>query len=42
MRNGVPVRTLVVPRAGELEVVETVLPPLPDGRFLGRTLFTGL
>lgn len=42
MSGGVPVRTLVVPRAGELEVVESVLPPLPDGRFLGETLFTGL
>jgi threonine dehydrogenase-like Zn-dependent dehydrogenase len=42
MRTTVPVRTLVVPRAGELETVATVLPPLPDGRFLGQTLFTGL
>jgi threonine dehydrogenase-like Zn-dependent dehydrogenase len=42
MRTTVPVRTLVVPRAGVLEIVETVLPPLADGRFLGHTLFTGL
>jgi threonine dehydrogenase-like Zn-dependent dehydrogenase len=42
MRSTVPVRTLVVPRAGELEIVETDLPPLPAGRFLGQTLFTGL
>jgi len=42
MSTAVPVRTLVVPRAGELEIVAAVLPPLPDGRFLGRTLFTGL
>jgi NADPH:quinone reductase-like Zn-dependent oxidoreductase len=42
MTTTVPVRTLVVPRAGELEIAETVLPPLPEGRFLGRTLFTGL
>ena len=42
MSGGVTVRTLVVPRAGELEVVESVLPPLPDGRFLGETVFSGL
>jgi threonine dehydrogenase-like Zn-dependent dehydrogenase len=37
-----PVRTLVVPRAGELDVVETTLPPLPGGQFHAQTLFTGL
>ena len=42
MSSGTPVRTLVVPRAGELEIVESVLPPLPDGRFLGETVFSGL
>lgn len=36
------VRTLVVPRAGELAVVETPEPPLPEGRFRAETLFTGL
>ena len=42
MTTGVPVRTLVVPRAGELAIVESVLPPLPEGRFLGETVFSGL
>jgi threonine dehydrogenase-like Zn-dependent dehydrogenase len=42
MSSGVPVRTLVVPRAGELEIVESVLPPLADGRFLGETVFSGV
>ena len=37
-----PVRTLVVPRAGELEIRETEEPDLPDGRFRAQTLFTGL
>ena len=36
------VRTLVVPRAGELAVVETPEPPLADGRFRAQTLFSGL
>ena len=36
------VRTLVVPRAGELAVAETPEPPLADGRFRAETLFTGL
>jgi len=36
------VRTLVVPRAGELEIVETPEPALADGRFRAQTLFTGL
>jgi threonine dehydrogenase-like Zn-dependent dehydrogenase len=37
-----PVRTLVVPRPGELTIEETALPPLPDGQFRAQTLFTGL
>ncbi|RBY81079.1 zinc-binding alcohol dehydrogenase [Blastococcus sp. TF02-09] len=37
-----PVRTLVVPRAGQLEVEESLLPPLPEGRFLGETLVSGV
>jgi threonine dehydrogenase-like Zn-dependent dehydrogenase len=37
-----PVRTLVVPRAGVLEIAEEPEPPLVDGRFRGETLFTGL
>jgi NADPH:quinone reductase-like Zn-dependent oxidoreductase len=36
------VRTLVVPRPGELEIRETDEPELPDGRFRAQTLFTGL
>jgi threonine dehydrogenase-like Zn-dependent dehydrogenase len=36
------VRTLVVPRAGELDVAETPEPPLADGLFRAETLFTGL
>ena len=36
------VRTLVVPRAGELEITETPEPALADGRFRAETLFTGL
>jgi threonine dehydrogenase-like Zn-dependent dehydrogenase len=36
------IRTLVVPRAGELAVVETPEPELADGRFRAETLFTGL
>jgi threonine dehydrogenase-like Zn-dependent dehydrogenase len=36
------IRTLVVPRAGELTIVETPEPPLADGRFRAETLFTGL
>jgi NADPH:quinone reductase-like Zn-dependent oxidoreductase len=42
MTAALRVRTLVVPRAGELDFVETTLPPLPDGRFRARTLYTGL
>ncbi len=37
-----PVRTLVVPRAGELEIRESDEPELADGRFRAQTLFTGL
>jgi threonine dehydrogenase-like Zn-dependent dehydrogenase len=37
-----PVRTLVVPRRGELEIAESALPPLPDGQFLAETLFSGV
>jgi threonine dehydrogenase-like Zn-dependent dehydrogenase len=37
-----PVRTLVVPRPGVLQIEETEEPELPDGRFRARTLFTGL
>jgi threonine dehydrogenase-like Zn-dependent dehydrogenase len=33
---------MVVPRAGELEIVETPEPELAAGRFRGATLFTGL
>ncbi|SFL89028.1 zinc-dependent alcohol dehydrogenase [Geodermatophilus ruber] len=36
------VRTLVVPRPGELDVVETEEPALAEGRFRAATLFTGL
>ena len=36
------VRTLVVPRAGELEIAETPEPPLAEGRFRAETLYTGL
>jgi threonine dehydrogenase-like Zn-dependent dehydrogenase len=36
------VRTLVVPRAGELEIRETAEPDLADGRFRAQTLFSGL
>jgi len=36
------IRTLVVPRAGELEITETPEPPLADGRFRAETLFTGM
>jgi threonine dehydrogenase-like Zn-dependent dehydrogenase len=36
------VRTLVVPRAGELEITETPEPALADGRFRAETLFSGL
>jgi threonine dehydrogenase-like Zn-dependent dehydrogenase len=36
------VRTLIVPRPGVLEIAEAPEPPLADGRFRGRTLFTGL
>jgi threonine dehydrogenase-like Zn-dependent dehydrogenase len=37
-----PVRTLIVPRPGVLEIAETPEPPLAAGRFRGETLFTGL
>jgi threonine dehydrogenase-like Zn-dependent dehydrogenase len=37
-----PVRTLVVPRPGVLEIAETAEPPLEHGRFRAETLFTGL
>lgn len=37
-----PVRTLVVPRAGQLDIEESVLPPLPPGRFRARTLVSGM
>jgi threonine dehydrogenase-like Zn-dependent dehydrogenase len=37
-----PVRTLVVPRPGELAVRETPEPPLPEGRFRAATLFSGV
>jgi threonine dehydrogenase-like Zn-dependent dehydrogenase len=36
------VRTLVVPRAGELLIAESPEPPLAEGRFRAETLFTGL
>jgi threonine dehydrogenase-like Zn-dependent dehydrogenase len=36
------VRTLVVPRAGLLEIAETPEPALTDGLFRAETLFTGL
>jgi threonine dehydrogenase-like Zn-dependent dehydrogenase len=36
------IRTLVVPRPGVLEIAESAEPALADGRFRGRTLFTGL
>ena len=42
MSGAQPVRTLVVPRAGLLEIRETPEPDLPEGRFRARTLFTGL
>ena len=37
-----PVRTLVVPRPGVLEIAETPEPDLVEGRFRAETLFTGL
>jgi NADPH:quinone reductase-like Zn-dependent oxidoreductase len=37
-----PVRTLVVPRPGALEIRESPEPDLADGRFRARTLYTGL
>jgi threonine dehydrogenase-like Zn-dependent dehydrogenase len=37
-----PVRTLVVPRPGVLEIAEDPEPPLADGRFRAQTMFTGL
>jgi threonine dehydrogenase-like Zn-dependent dehydrogenase len=37
-----PVRTLVVPRPGVLQIAETPEPPLAEGRFRADTLFTGL
>jgi threonine dehydrogenase-like Zn-dependent dehydrogenase len=37
-----PVRTLVVPRPGVLEIAESQEPPLADGCFRGATVFTGL
>jgi threonine dehydrogenase-like Zn-dependent dehydrogenase len=40
--SAAPVRTLVVPRPGVLEIAETPEPPLADGRFRAETLFTGL
>ncbi len=40
--SGGPVRTLVIPRAGEMEIRETEEPELADGRFRAQTLFTGL
>ena len=40
--SGAPVRTLVVPRPGVLEIAETPEPPLADGWFRAETLFTGL
>ncbi len=40
--TALPVRTLVVPRPGVLEIEETEEPDLADGRFRARTLFTGL
>ncbi|WP_233498919.1 zinc-binding alcohol dehydrogenase [Blastococcus sp. TF02A-26] len=36
------IRTLVVPRAGMLEVEETPEPPLDEGRFRAETLYSGL
>ncbi|MCZ2857738.1 zinc-dependent alcohol dehydrogenase [Blastococcus sp. VKM Ac-2987] len=36
------VRTLVVPRAGVLEIEETPEPPLADGRFRAETLYSGV
>ncbi len=42
MSGDQPVRTLVIPRAGRLEIRETPEPDLPEGRFRARTLFTGL
>jgi threonine dehydrogenase-like Zn-dependent dehydrogenase len=40
--SGATVRTLVVLRPGVLEIVEEPEPPLADGRFRARTLFTGM
>lgn len=40
--SGPPVRTLVVPRPGVLEIAEEPEPPLGEGRFRAETLFTGL
>jgi threonine dehydrogenase-like Zn-dependent dehydrogenase len=40
--SAAPVRTLVVPRPGVLEIAETPEPPLAEGRFRAQTLFTGL
>jgi threonine dehydrogenase-like Zn-dependent dehydrogenase len=37
-----PVRTLVVPRPGVLEIEETAEPPLAEGRFRAQTVATGL
>ncbi len=37
-----PIRTLVVPRPGVLEIAESPEPPLADGCFRGETVFTGL
>jgi threonine dehydrogenase-like Zn-dependent dehydrogenase len=42
MSTPAPVRTLVVPRAGELAIAESPEPPLAEGRFRAETLFTGL
>ena len=36
-----PVRTLVVPRAGEMEIRETDEPELPDGRFRAQLISMG-
>jgi threonine dehydrogenase-like Zn-dependent dehydrogenase len=40
--SGPPVRTLVVPRPGVLEIAEEPELPLGEGRFRAETLFTGL
>ena len=42
MSRGHPVRTLVIPRPGALEIRETPEPELADGRFRAGTLFSGL